>query len=145
MIALRIFHVSRAAVKVLGNNVSRTYKTVIAIILESGIIYPLCLSILGGFTAPTRNASSVASLLLKTCWIPLAGIAPTLIVIRIALEVTHDTVEATLTTFRAASRHGAGPVIDVRQYSRYRGSSMLSERSDEGPPLPSDLEAPQVQ
>ncbi|KAI3613774.1 hypothetical protein WG66_013625 [Moniliophthora roreri] len=122
MIAGRICHVSRVAAKLLGKNVQQTYQTIIAIILESGIIYPLGLSILGGFAVPTQNISVLASLLLRHLWIPLAGIAPTLIIIRVGLEITHQSVESTLTTFQAAGRTGAGPVIGVLPSSRRRHS-----------------------
>uniref|UniRef100_A0A0W0G7D5 Uncharacterized protein n=1 Tax=Moniliophthora roreri TaxID=221103 RepID=A0A0W0G7D5_MONRR len=96
MIAGRIYYVIRPTFALLGPSVRRTYKTAIAISLESGVLYPIALLIYAAILPITKHQLEVQSISPKTevvitsktfhdLLIQIVGIAPTLIIIRVGL------------------------------------------------------------
>ncbi|ESK87507.1 hypothetical protein Moror_2057 [Moniliophthora roreri MCA 2997] len=107
----RIWWISREARKHMGPAIETKYNTIIAIILESGILYPIFLT-----------ASVIYILLLSddlTVLVPfdllpvsyqIAGIAPTLIIIRAASgkTVEHTTMNQVVSSLHFANGAGSG-------------------------------------
>ncbi|KAF9070141.1 hypothetical protein BDP27DRAFT_1324367 [Rhodocollybia butyracea] len=90
----KIWYINNEAGEVLGSSVKTRYNMIAAIILESGIVYSamvLATSITS--MAPVHNLIYASCLLASLTQI--VGIAPSLIVIRVALGVdTHDVVSS---------------------------------------------------
>ncbi|ESK87373.1 hypothetical protein Moror_11697 [Moniliophthora roreri MCA 2997] len=116
----RIWWISHEAQKHLGPAIKTKYNTIVAIILESGIIYPIFLTanvINEALTNPDGTGLSIFSL-----WVvvyQIAGIAPTLIIIQAARG---KTIEYTSMGKVISSLHfadGAGPEsgnLDTRSH-----------------------------
>ncbi|KAK7061036.1 hypothetical protein VNI00_000771 [Paramarasmius palmivorus] len=98
MIAGRIYYVIRNDLTLLGPQVQRTYKTAVAVSIESGILYPIALAVEAAIIPaihhvdPNENVKHIRYHILgivgRTMYlllIQIVGIAPTLIVIRIGL------------------------------------------------------------
>ncbi|KAJ8078114.1 hypothetical protein PM082_000320 [Marasmius tenuissimus] len=122
MIAGRIWYISRQAMASLGkSSINRMCRTVLAITLESGMIYPAALLIYASgvltllkvpqitsasTTAITSNKYNQLNLIPKVMQYVLnqfAGIAPTLIVVCTKLGVSVENVESTVESLRAAT------------------------------------------
>ncbi|KAF9259746.1 hypothetical protein L218DRAFT_841137, partial [Marasmius fiardii PR-910] len=78
--ASRIWWITRKTESVISGHSKRLYHTIIAIILESGIIYPVLLTINVAFYAYQPKIIEVVDL--SPTATLFAGIAPTLIIIR---------------------------------------------------------------
>ncbi|ESK87432.1 hypothetical protein Moror_11652 [Moniliophthora roreri MCA 2997] len=128
MIAGRLFYQSRQATLSLphDSNPNRLYRTVIPITLESGMLYPIALLLYGSgilmhdllpdITAAIRSSMESTSyngmhLFMKVMQYNVnqfAGIAPTVITVRLGLGKTmsayNETKDHTVETFHAASR-----------------------------------------
>uniref|UniRef100_A0A0W0FF70 Uncharacterized protein n=2 Tax=Moniliophthora roreri TaxID=221103 RepID=A0A0W0FF70_MONRR len=106
----RIWWISREARKHMGPAIKTKYNMIVAIILESGILYPIFLTadiIVKTLADPANNGSSPFSF--EVVAFQVAGIAPTLIIIRAAKG---KTIEHTSTNQVVSSLHfadGAGP------------------------------------
>uniref|UniRef100_A0A0W0F5T7 Uncharacterized protein n=1 Tax=Moniliophthora roreri TaxID=221103 RepID=A0A0W0F5T7_MONRR len=95
LLAGRIWWINRKACAIPSTVTQQKYKTIIAVLLESGILYPVAL---------------IAHVVAITCWndpslidlapfaIQMAGIAPTLIIFRTALPAKHGEGYARLPT-----------------------------------------------
>ncbi|KAK1231958.1 hypothetical protein PQX77_004908 [Marasmius sp. AFHP31] len=89
----RIWQIGREVGSLLGSTVHKQYNTVIAILLESGIIYPLA-QLLGlvfvfAFRSPGRYPFNPLPLVVTA-----AGIAPTLLTIRVAMGQSVESVDS---------------------------------------------------
>ncbi|KAF9256184.1 hypothetical protein L218DRAFT_1007644 [Marasmius fiardii PR-910] len=89
----RVFCVVRETRKVAAFHGQRIYRSIIAIIVESGIIYPIALVTL---LFVHRNAV-IFSL------VQIVGIAPTLIIVQVGLGNAFHDVQSCITTMRVAS------------------------------------------
>ncbi|KAL0565100.1 hypothetical protein V5O48_016931 [Marasmius crinis-equi] len=85
MIAGRIWWIASSAQKLIGKSISPQYKTIVGIIIESGIIYPVgllsAIIVELVFDAGDEDPSPVYPQGMAT---QLAGLAPTLIIVRAA-------------------------------------------------------------
>uniref|UniRef100_A0A0W0FWN9 Uncharacterized protein n=1 Tax=Moniliophthora roreri TaxID=221103 RepID=A0A0W0FWN9_MONRR len=102
----RIWWISQEARKHMGPAIKTKYNTIIAIILESGILYPIFLTTTAIYTLlidPDAQNSSPFSLFIVTYQV--AGIAPTLIIIRAARgkTVEHTSMNQIISSLHFAS------------------------------------------
>jgi len=100
----RIWWISRQDRALLGHNAQGRYKTAIAILLESGIIYPISLLVLVlAYVAFSHTESWIIGLnTVVAVLYQVVGIAPTLIIARVGLGVSINDFGTSLATFRAA-------------------------------------------
>uniref|UniRef100_A0A0W0EVL3 Uncharacterized protein n=1 Tax=Moniliophthora roreri TaxID=221103 RepID=A0A0W0EVL3_MONRR len=128
LIAARIYVISRRAAKYVGKNVNRMYRTVISIVLESGLIYPLVLIVYAssGLTVfsslimlqshpvslEVQKRMQLLAVLLQSTLNQFVGIAPTLIIVRIGLGISVESVEQTVSAMRAAA------VTESKQFTK---------------------------
>ncbi|KAF5365959.1 hypothetical protein D9758_006650 [Tetrapyrgos nigripes] len=133
MIAGRIWYISRQSAKyssASSGGYSRIYHSIIAIVFESGLLYPTFIILyiilaFGNFPMKDRLNISHASAILLDLLALVAAIAPTLIIVRAGLCITIENTtsqlqgssgnkpsgpmfssNAALSTFRAGSRYG---------------------------------------
>ncbi|KAF5361250.1 hypothetical protein D9758_010259 [Tetrapyrgos nigripes] len=104
MIAGRIWYIQRSFQRSFGMNLARKYDSAISITLESGVIYSFAIIILPLVPFFSKNSAQFnhQGFLL----IQIAGIAPTLIIVRAGLGVSTENVPqhtTMLSTFRARS------------------------------------------
>uniref|UniRef100_A0A0W0G8D3 Uncharacterized protein n=1 Tax=Moniliophthora roreri TaxID=221103 RepID=A0A0W0G8D3_MONRR len=105
MTAGRIWWITRKARKLLGQSVDREYNTIVAAILESGIVYPVVMIIRVIITyANDPTQESLVPIELVPVVYQAAGIAPTLIIVRVSLGKTVDSVNQMLSTLHFAER-----------------------------------------
>ncbi|KAK7016805.1 hypothetical protein VNI00_018790 [Paramarasmius palmivorus] len=134
----RIIYISREATKYVGKGHRNMYKTVVAITLESGLIYPTTLIIYIAFTlaeselnhlfhfpiSPRMATYSIFSTVAQYTLHQAAGIAPTLVIVRTSLGIAIEDTKSCITTFRAGqhddtqvdipqSQSAGGPVLDI--------------------------------
>ncbi|KAJ8074206.1 hypothetical protein PM082_012498 [Marasmius tenuissimus] len=95
----RIFWISREASRIMGKDTRTRYRTIIAIILESGVLYPavMIVSVVMQMTLDPEASGALRIDLTPTSFV-VAGIAPTLIIVRCAYgkaikNVDRDRVE----------------------------------------------------
>ncbi|KAJ7585301.1 hypothetical protein C8J56DRAFT_950323 [Mycena floridula] len=79
-------HKARSA---LGDRTGNWFKTTTAVILDSGLLYPI--AIIGGLLT-LITGGSVATWIFVAIMYQAVGIAPTLMILRISLGVNHDSV-----------------------------------------------------
>ncbi|KAF7342236.1 hypothetical protein MVEN_01811600 [Mycena venus] len=102
----RIWWIARGARAIMGPAVVQQYRTVIAMILESGALY--CIpGLLYLITFATRPSSTQVIFAALT---QIVGIAPTIIVVRVGLGNSVDSVDS----FRAGGPAVQGSVLDIR-------------------------------
>ncbi|KAJ8074618.1 hypothetical protein PM082_024765 [Marasmius tenuissimus] len=90
----RIYMITREAERLLQYRSKRTHRTVVAIIIESGMIYPASLIIyLVILLRLDPNNQSLLPVDLSPVFMQAAGIAPTLIIARALQGKTTDSVE----------------------------------------------------
>uniref|UniRef100_A0A0W0GCP3 Uncharacterized protein n=1 Tax=Moniliophthora roreri TaxID=221103 RepID=A0A0W0GCP3_MONRR len=108
LIAFRIFHISREVVAYLGPKSKSMYRMIIAITLESGLLYSalLIVFVILYFVPPGLNEDAV--LILSVCvsiimriWAPMAGIVSTVIIVRVTLVISLDNVESAIVSICA--------------------------------------------
>ncbi|KAJ7179785.1 hypothetical protein C8R46DRAFT_1074664 [Mycena filopes] len=102
----RIWWIGRGARAIMGPNVVKQYRTVIAMILESGALFctPGLLYLIFFAIRPSSTQVIFAALA------QIVGIAPTIIVVRVGLGNSVDSVES----FRASVAQGQeGTVVDI--------------------------------
>ncbi|KAJ7692921.1 hypothetical protein B0H17DRAFT_1179207 [Mycena rosella] len=102
----RIWWIARGARAIMGPAVVRRYRTVIAIILESGVLYctPGLLYLIFLAVSPASTVVIFAALA------QVVGIAPTIIVVRVGLGDSVDSVDS----FRAGDPQVDERVLDLR-------------------------------
>ncbi|KAF8194413.1 hypothetical protein K438DRAFT_819354 [Mycena galopus ATCC 62051] len=119
--AWRIWWISRQAANFLGGNSRKKYMDLPAILLESGLIYPtvLFMGIILFLSPPP--VPTVMVLICIAASYHLAGIAPTLIIVRVGLGVSTDDVEKSVLVSRGAGMHpdienqrGADPPMELQ-------------------------------
>ncbi|KAK7049846.1 hypothetical protein VNI00_005276 [Paramarasmius palmivorus] len=145
MIAGRIFYITRKAIRLLGNHVRRTYRTIIAIVLESGMLYPFALILYGAVLLSmlvkggdrdesnrNRLAADLIAQVMAYSIIQFVGIAPTLIVVRTGLGISVENVESTVATIRAELSDLGEITPEVHHTSRicFRNSVNITEPPD---------------
>ncbi|KAJ8090851.1 hypothetical protein PM082_024771 [Marasmius tenuissimus] len=92
--ASRIYMITREAERLLQYRTHRTHKTVVAVIVESGLIYPASLIVyLVILLRLDPNNQSLLPVDLSPVFMQAAGVAPTLIIVRAVQEKTTDSVE----------------------------------------------------
>ncbi|KAJ8073793.1 hypothetical protein PM082_012071 [Marasmius tenuissimus] len=97
MLAGRIFVITRTTREILGSNVRTMYHSLVVIIIESGMLYPITLILLPAL-ASTAGMNIVAFSLVQ-----IVGITPTLVIVRVGLGNHVEDVQSCLETMRAAS------------------------------------------
>ncbi|ESK94374.1 hypothetical protein Moror_8156 [Moniliophthora roreri MCA 2997] len=118
MIAGRIYFISHKASKYVDKNVNKMYRTVIAVVLESGLIYPISLIIYTSSVLAVvktismmdesedisegQNRMQLLTMLMQTTLNQFVGIAPTLIIVRTGLGICVENVEQAVSTMRSA-------------------------------------------
>ncbi|ESK87728.1 hypothetical protein Moror_1829 [Moniliophthora roreri MCA 2997] len=107
LIAGRIFYMSRWATKYYGKDANRTYRTVLAISLESGLIYPIALIIyvttiinqvpldILFHSSPAQTALAAAA---QYSLHQIISIAPTLVIVRIGLGISVESAKSFVST-----------------------------------------------
>ncbi|EEB95771.1 hypothetical protein MPER_05207 [Moniliophthora perniciosa FA553] len=121
LIAFRIFRMSREVVAYLGARPKSMYRTIIAVTLESGLLYSAFLNVLfiigmvSTFSTDTNFASAIVLPICLRIWAPIAGLVSTTIIIRVALGIDND-MENTIIPFRATHvENEDAAVIDISQ------------------------------
>ncbi|KAG7090400.1 hypothetical protein E1B28_009519 [Marasmius oreades] len=99
MIAGKIFLIHRQVRKILGKNVQSMYQSIVIIVIESGMMYPIVLILL--LSLPGTAEVTVAFPMVQ-----VVGIAPTLIVVRIGLGTIVQDVQSGLKTMQAVEPSG---------------------------------------
>ncbi|KAK7045025.1 hypothetical protein R3P38DRAFT_3389173 [Favolaschia claudopus] len=95
----RIWWISRRAVTYLGRRSRKKYLDLTAILLESGLMYPVAFTItVIIFLIP--STPTVAVLICLAACYHIVGIAPTLIIVRVGLGVSTDDFEKCVTISR---------------------------------------------
>ncbi|KAI3601622.1 hypothetical protein WG66_003057 [Moniliophthora roreri] len=130
----RIWWISREARKHMGPAIKTKYNTIVAIILESGILYPIFLATYVVYTLlldPDAGGSIPFQLFIVTYQV--AGIAPTLIIIRAARgkTVEHTSMNQVVSSLHFANGAASGsgnsdPRSHVQTIDIERG--LLAER-----------------
>ncbi|ESK85317.1 hypothetical protein Moror_5999 [Moniliophthora roreri MCA 2997] len=123
LIAFRIFRISREVVAYLGPKSKSMYRMIIAVTLESGLLYSalLIVFVILYFVPPGLNEDAV--LILSVCvsiimriWAPMAGIVSTVIIVRVTLGISLDDVESAIVSIRAGGTvHEEALVVDISQ------------------------------
>uniref|UniRef100_A0A0W0FUS6 Uncharacterized protein n=1 Tax=Moniliophthora roreri TaxID=221103 RepID=A0A0W0FUS6_MONRR len=108
----RIWWISREARKHMGPAIKTKYNIIVAIILESGILYPIFLTtstIYALLADPDAHGIAPFSVMIVTYQV--AGIAPTLIIIRAAggKTVEHTSMNQVVSSLHFANGAGPGP------------------------------------
>ncbi|KAK7016808.1 hypothetical protein VNI00_018795 [Paramarasmius palmivorus] len=118
------------------------YKTVVAITMESGLIYPATLIIYIAFTLADSELSlqpgfsargtaySIFSVVSQYALHQAAGIAPTLVIVRTSLGIAIEDTKSCITTFRAGQRDDTQ--VDIPQ-SQSTGGPVLDISRSNGP------------
>ncbi|KAJ7579924.1 hypothetical protein C8J56DRAFT_759289, partial [Mycena floridula] len=104
----RIWWITEKAQVLLSEQTKKRYNTATAVILESGMIYPMLLLVVviivfafGGSLGSSVFIGLIYQVVVSICppslynlsYYHLQDIAPTLIIVRVGLGVTHDNVE----------------------------------------------------
>ncbi|KAL0564679.1 hypothetical protein V5O48_017363 [Marasmius crinis-equi] len=102
----RIWWITRQVRAEMGNVAGQRYSTVIAIILESGILYPICqlIDIIPEY-AIDPNVNGIVPVDLSSVVVQAVGIAPTLILVRAAYGKTAETPHQAVSTLSFANSH----------------------------------------
>ncbi|THU93799.1 hypothetical protein K435DRAFT_967145 [Dendrothele bispora CBS 962.96] len=107
LIAGKIWSIMNAVDKIMSQNqrgpkLGKRYQPTVALVLESGVLYPISVLI---FEILSRRVSPIPSL--YQVMTQLAGIAPTLIIVRVGLGVSVNSVNDSVTSLRNASESGS--------------------------------------
>ncbi|KAF9258327.1 hypothetical protein L218DRAFT_990613 [Marasmius fiardii PR-910] len=106
----RIYMISREARKHLDAKLHSTYRTVVAIIIESGLLYPASLIVyIVILLKLDPDNQSLLPVDLSPLFMQAAGIAPTLIIVRALQGKTTDSVDQVVSANNNHHRTGNGP------------------------------------
>ncbi|KAJ8087388.1 hypothetical protein PM082_006218 [Marasmius tenuissimus] len=103
MTASRIWWITRRARAMMGGEVDQRYKTIVAIILESGWIYPLVLIVNATVEFATEVDTILPISIDPLIW-QFAGLTPTLIFVRARSGKSVDSVQQMVSTMQFPSR-----------------------------------------
>ncbi|KAL0580845.1 hypothetical protein V5O48_001137 [Marasmius crinis-equi] len=120
----RIWWITLQARKVMGKAVDTQYKAIVAIVLESGLLYSLTLMIaiiVGDTLDPDGRGTVPVDLTMIST--QMSGIAPTLIIVRAAYNKTAESVDQVVSTWQCAAR--------TRQFESQMGSVLPSNVDSE--------------
>uniref|UniRef100_A0A0W0FDR4 Uncharacterized protein n=1 Tax=Moniliophthora roreri TaxID=221103 RepID=A0A0W0FDR4_MONRR len=143
LITYRIFRINREVVAYLGPKSKSMYRAIITATLESGLLYSAFLVILlivyvVPFATGTENP--VVFVMQDICiriWAPI-GIVSTIIVVRVTLGISLDSVESAIISIRAASTiHEEVPVTDIS-----RSANGLTQKGSDQLPSTLQCESP---
>ncbi|KAI3608908.1 hypothetical protein WG66_011030 [Moniliophthora roreri] len=133
----QIWWSSREARRLLGHEVDRRYKRVVAMVIESGFLYTASL------VAEVSVSQSASSLGFELELFPLvalmAGIAPTLIILRSSLGSSESAVPDS--RIISSLRFGGPPPVEASQGSEVCTVDIQFDPVNEG----GDLEAPKIE
>ncbi|KAJ8079407.1 hypothetical protein PM082_021915 [Marasmius tenuissimus] len=104
MIAWKIFSVMRETESLLGSRVHNRYTSVVVIIVESGIMYPIAIII--SLAIPGSKDDAVSFLLHH-----IVGIVPSLIIVRVGIGNSLQKTKSYLDTLRLRQQLGTRPTI----------------------------------
>ncbi|ESK86909.1 hypothetical protein Moror_3395 [Moniliophthora roreri MCA 2997] len=120
LIAFRIYKMSRNAKTYLGPRPMSMYKTLIAISLESGIIYAALLLLVLGLTLTHYSVDSGLVDFSIRSWSVISGMMPTAIIVRVALGISFDDVESSIASIQGRDTYiDLNPVIDISKESEF--------------------------
>ncbi|KAG7098091.1 hypothetical protein E1B28_000065 [Marasmius oreades] len=125
----RIWYVTHEARSIIGGNVSKRYKTIVAIILESGILYPsvqLVQTIINYAYDPDAQGSIPFDI--SPLCVQAAGIAPTLIITRLAKGKAMDTFQGDMAH---STMHFAPGISAVSVVSQSQSVQLQQQPSNE--------------
>ncbi|ESK83681.1 hypothetical protein Moror_2144 [Moniliophthora roreri MCA 2997] len=118
--AYHIFWISHQVVTYLGPKSRNMYQTIIAVTLESGLLYAAFLItffILGIVQVVEGTGNDRLTLfyyIYGQTWAPIAGIVSTIIIVRVTLGISLDSVESTIISINAANtQNEEAHVIDI--------------------------------
>uniref|UniRef100_A0A0W0G8P9 Uncharacterized protein n=1 Tax=Moniliophthora roreri TaxID=221103 RepID=A0A0W0G8P9_MONRR len=100
----RIWQINRQARKIVGYTANPHLQRIIAIILESGALYPAFLIAYGIMQNTVATETGIQPINLAPIVTQVAGIAPTLIIVRASLGKTTENVDQVLSTLHFAER-----------------------------------------
>ncbi|ESK86288.1 hypothetical protein Moror_16589 [Moniliophthora roreri MCA 2997] len=100
----RIWQINRQARKIAGYTANPHLQRIIAIILESGALYPAFLIAYGIMQNTVATETGIQPINLAPIVTQVAGIAPTLIIVRASLGKTTENVDQVLSTLHFAER-----------------------------------------
>ncbi|ESK97197.1 hypothetical protein Moror_951 [Moniliophthora roreri MCA 2997] len=137
LLASRIFKISHEVMKYLGPKARNMYSLLLAATLECGLLYTLLLSIFLSLAASLMQQGGILFINLNTAdarikgiaiciraLAPVAGINSTLIIVRVALGISLNDFESTVTSMRAGTAIDQldHPMSPDSSSSEYRGS-----------------------
>ncbi|KAJ8091084.1 hypothetical protein PM082_024700 [Marasmius tenuissimus] len=108
-IAIKIVSVMRQANKILGRKSRKMYSSVLVIVIESGLLYPLSLVLV---------MSTPSDLGMIYVLIHVVGIAPTLVVVRVGLGNAFQDVASCVATVQQREESGRGGTGTNGSHSR---------------------------
>ncbi|KAK7045827.1 hypothetical protein VNI00_007238 [Paramarasmius palmivorus] len=119
LLAFKICHIGRHALEILGLDVAKRYKTIVAIIFESGIMYPLALLLFlilearsmssdGISSGMNSGSSSVVYEILPF----IVAIAPTLVLVRSWLGLCVVHLDQTISLYQSGARGDEGELSE---------------------------------
>ncbi|KAJ8079608.1 hypothetical protein PM082_011195 [Marasmius tenuissimus] len=118
----RIWWISHEARKLIGKPIHQRYKSIVVIIVDSGLLYAtvLLLNIILQLTV-THNYSGVLPFVVAPISALMSGLAPTLIIVRAAGGKSVDNVNQMVSSLHFAD----GDVTQERSQTRPRSSFSL--------------------
>ncbi|KAK7028072.1 hypothetical protein VNI00_015023 [Paramarasmius palmivorus] len=123
-LAGRIWWISRQARAQMGTEINSKYKTIVSILLESGILYPLAI-ILYLVVDNTIDSDGLGLLPFNIYVVvhQIAGLAPVLIMVRAQRGKTTESVQQVVSTMNfAGTRMGTNDIISRLEASSQSGS-----------------------
>uniref|UniRef100_A0A0W0FQE7 Uncharacterized protein n=1 Tax=Moniliophthora roreri TaxID=221103 RepID=A0A0W0FQE7_MONRR len=138
VVAERIWWTTREARMVMGHEIDRKYKGIVAIILESGMLCPTFLIV---HVALQESVRTVINVNLYPVIIQMAGIAPTLIIVRTSLGKSVENVEMIVSTIRFEARvltleDVTASKVDLRRGTPDAGSGDIEAQKNENGHVP---------
>ncbi|KAJ8073286.1 hypothetical protein PM082_020158 [Marasmius tenuissimus] len=118
----RIWWITRQARSMMGEQIDHTYRAIVAIILESGLLYPITqvINIILQYKVDVY-ARGLSPVDLSAIPIQAAGIAPTLIIVRAAIGKSVESVNQIVSTLRCAEGAGDDGGVNGREGPFNRG------------------------
>ncbi|KAJ8083100.1 hypothetical protein PM082_008968 [Marasmius tenuissimus] len=99
----RIWWITRRAQKLTGQSANTTYTTIVSIILESGFLYAATLIGYAIYEFLSQGATNGLVPFDPTiAVVPMSGLAPTLVIVRVAYHKSVDSVQQMMTTLQFA-------------------------------------------
>ncbi|KAJ8073050.1 hypothetical protein PM082_019918 [Marasmius tenuissimus] len=110
----RIWWISREARKVMGRHIKAKYRSIVSVIVESGLLYASTLTI-GTVLIYTDKFKFRSSIDFSIISALMSGLAPTLIIARVAQSKSVDNVEQVLSTLHFDDRQSLERSTDAEE------------------------------